>query len=223
MLLSLVGVEKCETVSGEPQANLMLARYYSSSLGRFMAVDPGDDTALEEPQSWNKYAYVRNNPLILSDPTGRSAANETTDPATHQAVDSLVSTPTFQAVMDDPTVSITFTNVELDQCSGVTMDGGSSSYQYDPATGTTTIEVGIDPSMAGAGSASLGELSPSQVGTPEAVDALVRVEAALGVLAVADAAGTAEQVKKDTTGHALIKERQAIAGKLDAERDAKKE
>jgi RHS repeat-associated protein len=51
----------------------MLARYYSSSLGRFMAVDPGDDTRRENPQSWNKYEYVRNNPLRLVDPHGTNA------------------------------------------------------------------------------------------------------------------------------------------------------
>jgi RHS repeat-associated protein len=49
---------------------IMVARYYASSLGRFMAVDPGDDTALEDPQSWNKYAYVRNNPINHTDPKG---------------------------------------------------------------------------------------------------------------------------------------------------------
>jgi RHS repeat-associated protein len=52
---------------------IMMARYYSSSLGRFMAVDPGDDTGLENPQSWNKYAYVRNNPVGANDPNGRAA------------------------------------------------------------------------------------------------------------------------------------------------------
>jgi RHS repeat-associated protein len=57
----------------ETGMDYMLARYYSSSLGRFMAVDPGDDTALEDPQSWNKYAYVRNNPLRAMDPDGESA------------------------------------------------------------------------------------------------------------------------------------------------------
>jgi hypothetical protein len=49
----------------------MVARYYSSSLARFMAVDPGFDTDLGNPQSWNKYAYVRSNPLIAIDPDGR--------------------------------------------------------------------------------------------------------------------------------------------------------
>jgi hypothetical protein len=48
----------------------MMARYYSSSLGRFMAVDPGDDTDATKPQSWNKYAYVRNNPISFLDATG---------------------------------------------------------------------------------------------------------------------------------------------------------
>jgi hypothetical protein len=48
----------------------MLARYYSSSLGRFMAVDPGNDISPQDPQSWNKYAYVRNNPMNRTDPTG---------------------------------------------------------------------------------------------------------------------------------------------------------
>lgn len=44
-------------------------RYYASSMGRFMSPDPLGGT-LEDPQSLNKYAYVRNNPLTLTDPTG---------------------------------------------------------------------------------------------------------------------------------------------------------
>jgi RHS repeat-associated protein len=54
----------------ESGLDYMMARYYSSSLGRFMAVDPGNDTDPENPQSWNKYSYVRNNPILLNDPTG---------------------------------------------------------------------------------------------------------------------------------------------------------
>jgi len=46
------------------------ARFYSPRLGRFVSADvlvfhPGN------PQSWNRYSYVLNNPLIYVDPTGR--------------------------------------------------------------------------------------------------------------------------------------------------------
>ena len=51
----------------------MLARYYGADLGRFLSTDPGDDTYLVAPQSWNKYSYVRNNPINASDPTGTIA------------------------------------------------------------------------------------------------------------------------------------------------------
>ena len=45
------------------------ARYDASSLGRFMSPDPlGGHN--EDPQTLNRYAYVRNNPLSLTDPTG---------------------------------------------------------------------------------------------------------------------------------------------------------
>jgi RHS repeat-associated protein len=48
------------------------ARYDASSMGRFMSPDPvfiSADRVLD-PQSLNLYAYVRNNPLSLVDPTG---------------------------------------------------------------------------------------------------------------------------------------------------------
>jgi len=45
------------------------ARYYGSSMGRFMSPDPtGGHT--EDPQTLNKYSYVANNPLSRTDPTG---------------------------------------------------------------------------------------------------------------------------------------------------------
>jgi RHS repeat-associated protein len=45
------------------------ARYDSSSLGRFMSPDPMGGHQ-EDPQTMNRYSYVRNNPLNLTDPTG---------------------------------------------------------------------------------------------------------------------------------------------------------
>jgi RHS repeat-associated protein len=51
------------------------ARYYASTMGRFMSPDPiiMNELRMINPQRWNKYAYVINNPLILTDPTGKDA------------------------------------------------------------------------------------------------------------------------------------------------------
>lgn len=49
------------------------ARYYASSMGRMLSPDPGNLSAIfhmDDPQSWNGYAYAHNNPLRFTDPTG---------------------------------------------------------------------------------------------------------------------------------------------------------
>ena len=47
------------------------ARYLSSAQGRFMSPDPLLNSGRpSDPQSWNRYSYVRNNPLSNVDPTG---------------------------------------------------------------------------------------------------------------------------------------------------------
>ena len=46
-------------------------RYYTSNYGRFTTPDPYDGSAaLTNPGSWNRYAYVLGNPVILNDPSG---------------------------------------------------------------------------------------------------------------------------------------------------------
>jgi len=47
----------------------MHARYFSLHLGRFLSVDPVGG-AIGSSQSWNRYAYVRGNPINSTDPTG---------------------------------------------------------------------------------------------------------------------------------------------------------
>ncbi|HEX8162591.1 MAG TPA: RHS repeat-associated core domain-containing protein [Pyrinomonadaceae bacterium] len=55
----------------ETSLDFFAARYYSSPQGRFTSVDPllasGD---IENPQTWNRYNYALNNPLMFTDPTG---------------------------------------------------------------------------------------------------------------------------------------------------------
>ncbi|HWB85160.1 MAG TPA: RHS repeat-associated core domain-containing protein [Bryobacteraceae bacterium] len=51
------------------------ARYYSGAQGRWTSPDqPFADQHPEDPQSWNMYAYVRNNPLAHVDPNGKACS-----------------------------------------------------------------------------------------------------------------------------------------------------
>lgn len=57
---------------GETGLDYFLARYYSSSQGRFNSPDPIviSDRQTLNPQLWNLYNYAGNNPLAYTDPTG---------------------------------------------------------------------------------------------------------------------------------------------------------
>jgi len=60
-------------LDGESGLYYYEARYYDPELKRFTSIDPWFGN-IKDPQSLNKYSYVQNNPLILIDPTGESAA-----------------------------------------------------------------------------------------------------------------------------------------------------
>lgn len=55
----------------ETNLDYFLARYYSSPQGRFVSVDPlGASAHASQPQTWNRYSYVLNNPMRHTDSTG---------------------------------------------------------------------------------------------------------------------------------------------------------
>ncbi|PBC71062.1 RHS repeat-associated protein [Streptomyces sp. TLI_235] len=52
------------------------AREYDPATGRFLSVDPLLDSS--DPQQWNAYAYSRNNPVTMADPSGRMQYDQAT-------------------------------------------------------------------------------------------------------------------------------------------------
>ncbi len=71
--LAFTGHERDDdgTSQGAADLDYMHARYYVPALGRFLSVDPGRDWDANDPQRWNLYTYVRNNPVRYNDPTGK--------------------------------------------------------------------------------------------------------------------------------------------------------
>jgi RHS repeat-associated protein len=56
---------------GESGNDYFGARYYASTMGRFMTSDSARYSGLTDPQSLNLYSYVGNHPTFLIDPDGR--------------------------------------------------------------------------------------------------------------------------------------------------------
>src|SRR5207253_184909 len=70
--LRFTGHEKVNDASGF-DLYYVHARSQMARKGRFLTVDPVLDfnRAMTKPQGWNRYAYVENNPVALTDPTGK--------------------------------------------------------------------------------------------------------------------------------------------------------
>jgi RHS repeat-associated protein len=77
--LQFTGHERDKALFGNGSVDLpdyFHARYYEPGLGRFLSVDPVMDSVdPARPQSWNRYAYVMNNPMNATDPTGLYTVN----------------------------------------------------------------------------------------------------------------------------------------------------
>ncbi|MGA7694173.1 MAG: RHS repeat-associated core domain-containing protein [Candidatus Sulfotelmatobacter sp.] len=149
------------------------ARYLGSSLGRFMSPDPmGGDT--KDPQSLNRYAYVRNNPLKLTDPTGLNFNPGCSGPDTATCQGGLQGTTTTTTTTDangNQTTTSTFTATEIsndkngnlvdqsgNQYSG-TFDGTNVSFTQNGSTQSSTgvWKEGSDPTSGITGGGALDD------------------------------------------------------------------
>jgi RHS repeat-associated protein len=80
--MKFTGHERDGSVAtGGLELDYMHARYYDATL-RFLSVDPVLDLkrTLPEPQRWNRYSYVVNNPINRIDPDGRMDGNGLGEP-----------------------------------------------------------------------------------------------------------------------------------------------
>jgi RHS repeat-associated protein len=72
-VLKFTGHERDADLTGYgDQLDYMRARFFQTGVGRFMSYDPLLDlkTTVANPQLWNRYVYVTNNPMRFVDPTG---------------------------------------------------------------------------------------------------------------------------------------------------------
>jgi RHS repeat-associated protein len=75
------------------------ARYFGSSMGRFMSPDPGP-FIWRDPQTLNRYAYTRNNPLKFVDPTGMYFVIDSGNEYARQAISMMLRSPTGRALVE---------------------------------------------------------------------------------------------------------------------------
>lgn len=168
----------------ETGLDYFLARYYSSGQGRFTSADPLLASGrAANPQTWNRYAYVLNNPLHFVDPNGlaEQADPQTADQAQqqHPTTPQPITPPQalLNQIMEDLT-QVTLINSGQAIGTGVMQLDQQISDQFIGAITefyTRGVETGA---VAGATN---GIAIPSQVGTQSSVGGSTTVGTTAGI------------------------------------------
>jgi RHS repeat-associated protein len=135
------------------------ARYYSSSMERYTGVDPITVTPERffDPQQFNLYAYTRNNPLRLVDPTGeRLTASGDLVEIEKQLADMLGTEDAAKRITFDEktnTVTVDLTGIDLSQNAGASLlnDVIGSNNVYDVHVGSSVETLGGQLSLSPSG------------------------------------------------------------------------
>jgi RHS repeat-associated protein len=112
----------------------MQARTYLPAYGKFAQVDPAYDQTKDDPESWNLYNYVTNNPVTKTDPDGRITRVHVTNKATGAGEWITLTNQQVDELLDNGSVGITTgngTNLTL------TLQGAQQSTGTTDKQGTT--------------------------------------------------------------------------------------
>jgi RHS repeat-associated protein len=116
-------------------------RYYSNKLGRFTSVDPLMASGkARTPQTWNRYIYVRNNPLNLTDPSGLCPPEDDI-PCDGDGNPTIPETVVTVGINEDNAVTVTIGEYSLPpKVKGKTIWQHIKSFLgFDTGTGTPTL------------------------------------------------------------------------------------
>jgi len=132
--------------------NYLNARYYNSNNGKFISQDPMfwdfDQAWLADPQNQNSYSYARDNPITLSDPSGRIAPLAIAAWMFLAGILGGTAVETYGAIKGDPQV------IALGQHTRMTSEFGGaglieSSGRANPITGRKGLTFEVKPGTLG--------------------------------------------------------------------------
>ena len=108
------------------------ARYYGSTMGRFSSLDDDSGQHADQPQSWNLYSYVQNNPLTNTDPDGHDCID-----TTNLQKDGTVTVTRGTSCANNLGPNGTYINGTVDTKSLTTDGKGSVGYNFTSYDGQT--------------------------------------------------------------------------------------
>jgi RHS repeat-associated protein len=142
------------------------ARFDSPTMGRFTTPDaPFADQHIENPQSWNLYAYTLNNPLRYVDPDGFKANPAALARAIKQ----------IQSQQGGSTYTMFFLGINSGEGNYAQTRTAKQLSTYGDALGLGQLDTGSDgntaliPNEGGAGAAAVGAADQDQVDTADAI------------------------------------------------------
>jgi len=122
-------------------------RYYSNKFGRFTTVDPLMASGkVRNPQTWNRYIYVTNNPVNRIDPLG--LCDRKTDPNCINGTHSIGNFSVDIKINEDWALDISVNETSIHpQIDGKSLYQWLKQKLWDTGTGTPTIPPILDPTL----------------------------------------------------------------------------